>query len=317
MPEAVRRFRHFVLYDSLMKMTFAAVFPPMATPFQDGDVNVPAIASNIEKWVRAGVGGVVALGSNGEAPLLDDDEGDRVLGAAREALPSTHILIAGTGRESTRATIAASRRAASLGASAVLVRTPSYFKARMTSDALVAHYTAVADACPVPLLIYNVPAITGVDVQPDTVARLAQHPNIVGMKATGTDTAQVAAFVAAGGPRFSVIAGTAPTFYPSLCVGAVGGIVAVACVVPDLAVRLFELATTGQHLEARELQRRITTLAALVTTGAGVPGLKAAMDLAGYVGGEPRPPLRPASPDVVEKIRVEISMLGSLALSAH
>jgi 4-hydroxy-2-oxoglutarate aldolase len=305
----------FVRYAAAMM--FAAVFPPMPTPFDNGEVDREAIAFNVAKWVAAGVGGVVALGSNGEAPLLNEEESDAVIAAAREAVPPRQLLIAGTGRESTRATIDASRRAASLGADAALVRTPSYFKARMTPDVLLRHYTAVADACPVPVLLYNVPATTGVNLQPETVGRLSEHPNIAGIKETGTDTAQVAAYVAAGRPGFAVIAGSAPTFYPSLCVGAVGGIVAAACVVPDLCVRLFELATAGRHAEARELQRRITPLAVIVTSGAGVPGLKAAMDLAGYVGGDPRAPLGPAAPDVVEKLRAQLLELRAPALNAH
>jgi 4-hydroxy-2-oxoglutarate aldolase len=294
-------------------MNFNAIFPPMATPLVDDAVDTRGIASNIEKWVRAGVGGVVALGSNGEAPLLDDDESDRVVAAARDALPAGKLLIAGTGRESTRAAIAASRRAASLGADAVLVRTPSYFKARMTTDVLVAHYTAVADACPVPVLVYNVPAVTGLSVTVDAVARLSQHPNIPGMKESGTDTGQVAAFVSAGRPGFSVIAGTAPTFYPSLCVGAVGGILAVACVVPDLCVRLLDLVIAGRHAEARDVQKQITPIATLVTTAGGVPALKAAMDIAGFTGGSPRRPLLPASSETVNGIRAELSRVRGAA----
>jgi 4-hydroxy-2-oxoglutarate aldolase len=290
-------------------MTFAAVFPPMSTPFAGGEVNTKAIGSNIERWLRDGVGGVVALGSNGEAPLLEEGEADRVIGAAREAVPRGKMLIAGTGRESTPATIDASRRAASLGADAVLVRTPSYFKGRMTPDAFLRHYRAVADASPVPVLLYNYPAVTGVNLAPDTVARLAEHPNIVGVKETGSDAAQLAEYVDRAPATFSVIAGSAPTFYASLCLGAKGGILAAACVVPELCVRIFSLTAAGQHAEARALQRRLTPIAKLVTTAHSVPGLKAAMDLAGYVGGEPRAPLSPAPPEAVEQIRAELARL--------
>jgi 4-hydroxy-2-oxoglutarate aldolase len=287
-------------------MSFAAVFPPMATPFADGNVDERAIASNVQRWIRAGVGGVVALGSNGEAPLLDEDESDRVIGAARDAVPRGKLLIAGTGRESTRSTIEACRRAAALGADAVLVRTPFYFKARMTPDALVRHYTAVADGCPVPVLLYNYPALTGINLSPDTVAALGSHRNIGGIKETGSDTAQVAAYVDLSPAGFSVIAGSAPTFYASLCVGAIGGILAAACVVPEVCVRLYTAASEGRYADARELQRRLTPLAQLVTTGFGVPGLKAAMDLAGYTGGDPRAPLMPLTADGVDRIRVEL-----------
>lgn len=285
----------------------------MATPFDNGEIDLPAVRSNIERWARAGVGGVVALGSNGEGPLLDEDESDRVLEASRVALGSGLLLIAGTGRESTRATIAASRRAASIGADAVLVRTPSYFKARMTPEAFLRHYTAVADASPVRVLLYNYPAVTGVSLTAETVGRLAEHPNIAGIKETGTDTAQFAAFVEAAPPPFAVIAGSAPVFYPWLCVGATGGILAVACVAPEPCVRLLEHATAGRHEAARALQREITPLARLITTGYGVPGLKAAMDLAGYIGGDPRPPLGPAPPAAVEQIRRELDRVRKVS----
>ena len=294
-------------------MTLEAVFPPMATPFTGGEVDVAAVRRNVERWMQTGLGGVVALGSNGEAPLLDEDESDRVLGAARESMSDRRTLIAGTGRESTRATIAASVRAARLGAGAVLVRTPSYFKGRMTPDAFLRHYTAVADACPVPVLLYNYPAVTGVNLSPETVGRLSEHPNIAGVKETGSDTAQVAAFVAAANPGFCVIAGSAPTFYPSLCVGARGGILAVACVVPDLCVLLFEHVRSGRHADARALQARLTPLARLVTAVHGVPGLKAAMDLAGFIGGEPRPPLVSASAQAIAEIRAHLVQVQSQA----
>lgn len=287
-------------------MNLSAVFPPMSTPFADGEVDARAIRSNVERWVRTGVGGVVVLGSNGEAPLLDEDESDRVIEAARQALPRDRTIVAGTGRESTRATIAASRRAASLGADAVLVRTPSYFKGGMTPDAFVRHYTAVADASPAPVLLYNYPAVTGVNLTAATVARLSEHPNIAGIKETGSDAAQVAAYVDGVRDTFAVIAGSAPPFYASLCLGARGGILAAACVVPDLCVALYQAFLAGRHAEARELQRRLTPIANLVTTGHGVPGLKAAMDMAGFIGGEPRAPLAPAPAEAVAQIRAEL-----------
>src|SRR5688500_12702678 len=185
-------------------MTLEAVFPPIPTPFAGDDLDVAAIQANVARLMETGLGGIVALGSNGEAPLLDDSESDRVIAAARAATPRGRLLIAGAGRESTQATIAASNRAAALGADAVLVRTPSYFKSRMTPDALVGHYTAVAERSPVPVLIYNYPAVTGVNISAGAVGRLSQHPNIIGIKETGSDTAQVADFVAASSGSFTV-----------------------------------------------------------------------------------------------------------------
>jgi 4-hydroxy-2-oxoglutarate aldolase len=283
----------------------------MATPFDErGEVDPVGIRANIPRWLERGVRGIVALGSNGEAPLLDEHESDVVIGAAREAIPSDRLLLAGTGRESTKATIDASKRAAALGADAVLVRTPSYFKPRMTSDAFVAHYTAVADATPVPVLLYNYPAVTGVTFLPDAVRRLATHPNIVGIKETTVDAAQIAAYVDVSCDQdFSVLAGSAPGFYPALCLGAQGAILAAACVVPRLCVQLLEGFLRGDHARARELQRRLIPIAVAVTSGHGVPGLKAAMQITGYTGGLPRAPLSEASADAVASLRSTLKPL--------
>ena len=277
----------------------------MATPFDgNGDVDPQGIQRNVVRWLEAGVRGVVALGSNGEAPLLDERESDAVIAAAREALPRDRVLLAGTGRESTRATIDASTRAAALGADAVLVRTPSYFKPRMTSDAFIAHYTAVAEATPIPVLLYNYPAVTGVTFTPDAIARLSTHPNIIGIKETTVDAGQIAAYVDASRRQdFSVLAGSAPGFYAALCLGARGAILAAACIGPKLCVQVLERFSAGDHAGARELQRRLNPIAAAVTSGHGVPGLKAAMQLLGYVAGPPRSPLLPASAAAVDALR--------------
>ena len=292
-------------------MDLAGVYPPIATPFDaGGDVDRRALAANVARYAEQGVRGVVALGSNGEAPLLDEPESDAVIAAAREALPADRLLIAGTGRESTRATLDASRRAAGLGADAVLVRTPSYFKPRMTPSALVAHYTAIADAAGVPVLLYNYPAVTGITLTPDTVGRLARHPNIVGIKETSTDAAQIAAYVdASRGEAFTVLAGSAPAFYAALCLGASGAILAAACVVPRACVALLTAFSRGDHEKARDLQRRMIPIAAAVTSGYGVAGLKLAMDIAGYHGGLPRPPLEEAPAGAGEAVRSALSLL--------
>jgi 4-hydroxy-2-oxoglutarate aldolase len=282
----------------------------MPTPFRDGEVDAAAIRANVRRWMTAGLGGIVALGTNGEAALLDDDEGDLIVEATRQEVPRDRTLIAGIGRESTRATIAAARRAAAGGADAVLARAPSFYRAHVPVAALVAHYTAIADASPVPLLIYNFAAFTGVNMSPDTIGRLASHPNIAGMKETSTDGAQFAELAAVVPPRFTVLAGAGPGVYTALCAGATGAILAVACVRPALCLRLRELALDGRHAEALAAQQRITPLARAVTTGFGIAGLKAAMDLSGLAGGDPRPPLGPLPADAIEKIRVLLNDLA-------
>lgn len=291
-------------------MNLHGVFPPIATPFKDDELDVEGMKANVSRWMRTGLAGVLVLGSNGEAPMLDADEAFRAAAAARERVPRDKTLIVGAGEESTRATIAAVRRAAKAGADVVLVRTPSYFKAQLTADVFVRHFTEVADASPVPVLPYNVPGLTGVKLPAEAVARLASHPNIPGVKDSSADLVQIADLVAMTPPGFQVLVGSAPTLYPSLCVGAVGGIVAAACVIPDLCVELYERAREQQHAEALALQRRITPLAKSVTTTFGVAGLKAALDLAGYVGGAPRRPLPAAGPAVVETLRAQFAALG-------
>jgi 4-hydroxy-2-oxoglutarate aldolase len=270
------------------------IFPPIPTPFStSGDVDPGALRSNVERWMTTGLAGILALGSNGEAALLDEDESDLVVRTTRHAMPAGSLLLAGTGRESTRAAIAATRRAAANGADAVLVRTPSFFKSQMTADALVAHFTAVADASPVPVLLYNLPNVTGVTLTLPVVAALARHQHVVGIKETSPDLERLSQFTEVAPARFCVLCGWAPVLYPALAAGAAGAILAVASVVPDLCVELYAHVAAGRHDEARALGRRITPLAQLVTTGFGIAGLKHALALQGYAGGAVRPPLLP------------------------
>jgi len=284
-------------------MNLSGIFAPIPTPFDDRDeVDVGRLRAALARWITRPLTGFVVLGSNGEAGLMDDVESDRVIAAAREAIPAGRLLMIGTGRESTRAAIRAARRAAELGADAVLVRTPAFFKTQMTSEAFIRHYTAVADASPVPVLLYNFTTLTGVDLLPAAVSRLAEHPNIVGMKESGGDAARINDLVGGTPERFQVLAGTATAFYSALCVGAAGGILALACVLPEPCMRVYELTRSGHHAEALAIQRQILPLARLIG-GLSVPGLKAALNLSGYDVGLPRPPLAPAPEAAVTELR--------------
>jgi 4-hydroxy-2-oxoglutarate aldolase len=289
---------------------FAGIFTPIVTPFKDDELDETGLRRNVSQWMRTSLTGLVVLGSNGEAPQLDEAEAERAIAIVRDGVPRDRVLIAGTGRESTKATIAATRRAAAIGADAALVRTPSFFKPQMTSDLFVRHYTEVADASPMPVLLYNVTMFTGVNLLPDAVERLSSHPNIVGMKESGNDLAQISEYIARTPDDFTVLAGAASTVFHSLCAGCDGAILAVAGVLPDSCVQLWTLVRDGRIGEARALQQRITPLARSVGSTYGVAGLKAALDLVGYVGGVPRPPLRPAPPHVVEIIRGQLEALG-------
>jgi len=268
------------------------IIPPVPTPFDEaGRVHRRALADNVGRWMKTDLAGILALGSNGEAALLDDDECDAIVATVRDGVPKTRLLLAGTGRESTRDTINASKRAAAQGADAVLVRTPSYFKNQMTAEALVAHFTAVADASPVPVLLYNLPGVTGISLTLPIVARLAEHPNIPGMKETSNDLERLDQFTALAPDRFRVFIGWAPVVYPALVSGATGAILAVANVLPDACVTLYNHVRSGRHSDALALQQRLTHLAQLVTSVHGVAGLKAAMEQVGHYGGPVRAPL--------------------------
>jgi 4-hydroxy-2-oxoglutarate aldolase len=260
-----------------------------------GRVDTRAIRANVKYWMGTDLIGVLALGSNGEAPMLDDDECVGVVEAARAEMPKERTLLAGTGRESTKQTIDASTRAAAAGADAVLVRTPFFFKGSMTPDALLAHYRGVADASPVPVVLYNMPGVTGVTLTPAIVEKLSQHPNVIGIKETSVELERLGQFVAAAPEGFTVLCGAAPVIYPALVSGAGGGILAAACVIPDLCTKIFSLARAGKHADALALQQRITPFARLVTTVHSIAGLKAAMDIAGHHGGAPRSPIQPLS----------------------
>ncbi len=243
---------------------FSGIFTPIVTPFlRDDTVDERALRGNVARWMRTPLTGLVVLGSNGEAPQLDDDEADRVIAVTREEVLQGRPLIAGTGRESTKATIAATRRAAGYGVDAVLVRTPSFFKSQLTSAVFIRHYTEVADASPVPVMLYNVTMFTGVNLLPDAVETLASHPNIVGMKESGGDIAQIAEYVTRTPDDFTLLAGSATTLFHALCAGCDGAILALAALLPDECVQLFTHVREGRLDDARALQRRLLPLARL------------------------------------------------------
>ncbi|HZM96739.1 MAG TPA: dihydrodipicolinate synthase family protein [Vicinamibacterales bacterium] len=293
---------------------FTGIYTPIVTPFQpDDSLDEAGLVRNVQRWMGTSLTGLVVLGSNAEAAQLDDDECDRVVDLVREHVPSDRPLIAGTGRESTRATIAATRRAAAAGVDAVLVRTPSFFKSQMTADVFVRHYTDVAESSPIPLLLYNVTMFTGVNLQADAVERLAVHPNIVGIKESGSDIAQIAEFVSRTPDDFTVLAGSATTLVHALCAGCDGAILALAALVPDACNELLTLVRQSRLDEARTLQRRLLPIAMSIGGTYGVPGLKAALHLLGFAAGRPRPPLHSVTPSIVDVIRGQLDALGVLA----
>ena len=288
-------------------MNLAGVFAPLPTPFDEQDrLDLTRLERAYARWVAGPLTGFVVLGSNGEAAMMDEDESERAVAGARDVIPRGRPFIVGTGRESTTATIRATKRAAELGADAVLVRTPGFFKSQMTTDLFVRHYAAVADSSPVPVLLYNFTAVTGVNLLPAAVARLSEHPNIIGMKESGGDIAQIAELVSSTRPDFQVLAGSSSTFYAARCVGVVGSILALAAIVPEPCLRLFELTREGRHDEALALQHQLLPLSRLLS-GHGVPGYKAALELVGIDVGVPRPPLIPVSDAAITALKAALA----------
>ena len=292
---------------------FAGIYTPLATPFAaDGSLDAQGLARNVEKYLRSPLTGLVVLGSNGEAPQLEEHEADLAIKTVRDAMPKDRPLLAGTGRESTSATIAATERAARLGVDAVLVRTPSFYKGQMTTDAFVKHYTQVADRSPVPVLLYNVTMYTGVNLLPEAIGILSKHPNIVGIKETNSEMVQFGEYLARAADGFTVLAGSGATYFSALMLGAHGAILAVAGVAPDLCVQIVSAVREGRIDDARKMNRQLAPLSKLVGATYGVPGLKAALTLLGFDGGLPRPPLQPVGQPAVDAIREQLRELGLL-----
>jgi len=271
------------------------IYAPIPTPFEEeGDeIAYGRLAENIARWNRTRLTGYVVLGSNGEFALLDEAEKEALIDVVRELAAPDKKVIAGTGAESTRATVRLTRAAARLGADAVLVLTPHYYKGSMTDPALERFYLDVAEASPVPVLLYNMPRNTGLNLGPAVVARLATHPNIVGLKDSSGDITQIAEIIRLVPPEFAVFAGSAGFLLATLALGGIGGTLATANIAPDECSAVWELWRAGRIEEARRRQFRLLPVNRAVTARWGVPGLKAAMDLLGWYGGPPRPPLLP------------------------
>jgi len=278
---------------------------PITTPFSSATIDHAVLCANVDRWSTTGIGGYVILGSTGERVHLDEREYLEVIETTREVVPPSLAFIVGAGQQSVVGTVNEIQRAAKAGADAVLVITPSYYRSAITQPALIDFYDAVADASPVPLLLYSMPALTGIKIEPETVARLSEHENIMGVKDSSNDLAGFAETVKLCPPEFAVLTGNGTVFLDALRAGATGAILAVGCVVPETCVAIFDAFNNGDDKRASLLQSKLTPLAAAVTTRFGIGGLKAALDLAGYQGGSVRAPLREAD----ESARKEIATL--------
>lgn len=295
-----------------MTAPLSGIFPALTTPFVNGNLSVPDLRSNIEKFNRFGLAGYLVLGSTGESVLMNQKEGLEAIEAVRSKAAEGKIVIAGTGAQSTRATIDFTNLAARAGAHYALVVTPFYYKAQMTAPALEAYFRDVADKSHIPIILYNVPKFTGVDLPLESIVALAAHPNIVGLKESSANITFLGEILKSTPEGFVILQGSGAVLFPSLSLGAVGGILALSNMAPRETVEIYQLAQAGQWQKAKEIQMRILPVNQKIFVKYGVQGLKYALDLLGYHGGDPRPPLRPVPEEAKGVIRGVLQEAGLL-----
>jgi len=299
-----------------MSQRFEGIFAALTTPFSGEDIAVEKFRENIVRYSRSGLAGYVVLGSTGEAVYLSDDEAEKIVIEARASASPGKIIIAGASKEATRLTIAMANRMADLGADAVLIKPPHYYKSRMDQQALKDHYLRVADESSVPVIIYNIPQNTGIAVEPPLTIELSRHSNIAGVKDSSGILANLAEVIPAARSGFHCLLGAGSILLAGLLLGADGGILALAAAVPDHCVGVYSLYREGKLKEARELQLRLAPLNKALTQSLGVPAIKYALDLLGYYGGPPRSPLQPLDEPGRSRIRellLELDLIGAQA----
>ena len=288
------------------------VYIPVPTPFRGEAVALDGFRANLRRWNETGLGGYALLGSTGEFPMLTEAERDAVLVAAREVIPRDKLMIAGTGTNSTLVTIQQTRRAAEIGADAAIVITPHYFTKGFTQAAQIRHYLALAEASPIPVVLYNFPLNTGINLEADTVARLAEHPNICGIKDSSGNIPQAAQIIHLTPKTFHVLVGAAAALLPSLAIGSSGGILALANIAAREFCEVYAQARRGQWEEAKAIAARMMLADRGVPGRHGIGGLKAALDLQEFYGGPCRAPLSTPDGDAIEDIKETLVSAGLL-----
>ena len=280
------------------------IFPPVATPFNhEGEIYKVKVEHNVSRWNKTGLAGYVVCGSTGESVYLTFEEKLQLFELVAKHAAPDKLLLCGSGVESVRETVALTNKAADMGYKAAMVRTPHYYKNMVSNGpAQALYYRAVADQSKIPLMIYNWPQATGVDIPAGTVAALSEHPNIIAIKESSGNIEKVMQMIRETKPGFQVLVGSAPTLAPSLAVGAVGAVLAYANAAPYSTIAIWEAHRQREFDAAMDWQRRIAKAAVLVTVKYGIPGLKYAMDLNGYYGGPVRLPLVPIGPDAKKEI---------------
>ncbi len=291
-------------------MTFKGVIPPMITPFhENGKIDFEAHTYNVNRWSGAGLGGMLVMGSNSEAVFLSENEKLDLVKITVDNTPEDFAVLAGTGMESTIGTIDLTNKVAAKGAVGALVLTPNFYKGHMTDGALIAHFTEVADQTAIPILIYNVPKYTGINVSKKVVAELSQHPNITGMKDSSGNIGQLVQLQAIAADDFQILTGTASIWLPALQLGVEAAIMALANCAPEACVRVQSLYEAGEWKAAEDLYRLLVPVNHAVTAGFGIAGLKYACASNGYESGFVRSPLSELSNGQKEELDAILSHL--------
>ncbi len=288
------------------------IFPPITTPFSNEEITFDKLKENILRWNKTGLSGYVVMGSNGESAFLTREEKIKLVEKVKKYSASEKTIIAGTGSDSVKETISLSNDAAKAGADYALILTPSFYQSQMKHKELIDYFSKVADKIKIPLLIYNVPKFTNVNISAGTVAKLAEHENITGIKNSSENIADLTEIISVVPNNFSVLVGTASVLYPGLTVGAKGGILALANAIPEECVDLYGLFIKEDFISSLKIQQRLVKPNKAVTASFGVPGLKAIMDLQGYYGGPVRSPLQNLNQDeinIIKKIFMEANLI--------
>ena len=291
-------------------MNFRGIFPPICTNFDsDGTVDRGALVHNVERYNRSPLLGYVVTGTTGEAVMLSEDEKIRVWATVSEAASSDRMLIAGTAAQSTVETVSLAKAAAKIGYHSVLVLTPSFFRAQMQDQQLqLSFFNAVADASPVPVILYNFPQMTGVDLDAETLAKAAEHSNVAAIKESSAELLKIEELRKALPKSKPLLVGASGKFYECLLAGADGGILAIANALPNSACRIFKEFGASNFAASEAEQNRIRT-AAGTAPKYGLPGLKYAMELRGFKGGPCRHPFPLVTEDAKAGIRATFEAL--------
>lgn len=291
--------------------SLAGIYAPICTPFdQSEELDLGGLRANLEGYAEAGIHGLLALGSNGENRSLDDDERLTVLETVVRHGSEGQVVLAGASYDAQRATQRFLAAAADVGADFGLILAPGYFRKLMSDEVLYRYFSTLADGAPLPFLLYNAPGFNGITLEPGLVGRLAGHPNIIGLKDSASSG--IEAFLHLQQRDFAVLAGSADFLFPAMLGGSPGGTVSLANSFPAVALRLYEYGRAGDGSAGPAYQAEVSRINFAISGKHGLPGVKAAMDLAGYVGGWPRRPLLRLDDAARSELRATLEAEGLL-----